>query len=43
MGGREVGGFANMLACHLDIENPTHRAAVQAFWQAPNIADHAGL
>jgi assimilatory nitrate reductase catalytic subunit len=30
MGGREVGGLANMLACHLDIENPSHRAAVQA-------------
>lgn len=26
MGGREVGGLANMLACHLDIENPKHRA-----------------
>ena len=26
MGGREVGGLANMLACHMDIENPEHRA-----------------
>ena len=22
MGGREVGGLANMLACHMDINNP---------------------
>ena len=34
MGGREVGGLANMLACHLDLENAEHRAAVADFWQA---------
>ena len=43
MGGREVGGLANMLACHLDIENPDHRAAVQQFWGAPTMAPRAGL
>jgi assimilatory nitrate reductase catalytic subunit len=43
MGGREVGGLANMLACHLEIENPTHRAAVQGFWQSPVIVDKPGL
>ncbi|AMY68017.1 nitrate reductase large subunit protein [Frigidibacter mobilis] len=43
MGGREVGGLANMLACHLDIENPAHRAAVQGFWASPTIADKPGL
>ena len=43
MGGREVGGLANMLACHLEIENPAHRAAVQGFWQSPGIADKPGL
>ncbi len=43
MGGREVGGLANMLACHLDIENPDHRAAVGAFWGAPAMARQAGL
>jgi assimilatory nitrate reductase catalytic subunit len=43
MGGREVGGLANMLACHLEIENPAHRAAVQEFWQSPAIADRPGL
>ena len=43
MGGREVGGLANMLACHLDIENPDHRHAVQNFWSAPTIATRPGL
>jgi assimilatory nitrate reductase catalytic subunit len=43
MGGREVGGLANMLACHLDIENPAHRAGVQDFWKAPTIAEKPGL
>ncbi|QBF30026.1 nitrate reductase [Thalassococcus sp. S3] len=43
MGGREVGGLANMLACHLDLENPDHRHAVQGFWSAPRIADRPGL
>ncbi|MHC9234804.1 nitrate reductase [Pseudooceanicola sp. 502str34] len=43
MGGREVGGLANMLACHLDIENAAHRDAVQEAWGSPRICDHAGL
>ncbi len=43
MGGREVGGLANMLACHLDLEQEAHRAAVQAFWGAPRMAARAGL
>lgn len=43
MGGREVGGMANMLACHLDIANPGHRAAVQGFWNSPTIAARPGL
>ncbi|WP_238364513.1 nitrate reductase [Mesobacterium pallidum] len=44
MGGREVGGLANMLACHLDLENPAHREAVGRFWDAPvAIPDRAGL
>jgi assimilatory nitrate reductase catalytic subunit len=43
MGGREVGGLANMLAAHLEIENPAHRALVRRFWQAPRIADKPGL
>ncbi len=43
MGGREVGGLANMLACHLDLENPDHRKAVRDFWQAPQMPEAPGL
>lgn len=43
MGGREVGGLANMLACHLDLENPDHRVAVRDFWQAPAMPEAPGL
>lgn len=43
MGGREVGGLANMLACHLDIENPSHRDTVQKAWQSPTICTESGL
>jgi assimilatory nitrate reductase catalytic subunit len=43
MGGREVGGLANMLACHMDIDNPEHRKTVQTYWQSPKIADKVGL
>ncbi|WP_435169127.1 molybdopterin-dependent oxidoreductase [Falsirhodobacter sp. 1013] len=43
MGGREVGGLSNQLACHLALENPAHRDAVGAFWNAPRMADKAGL
>ena len=43
MGGREVGGLANMLAAHMDIENPEHRDRVQRFWQSPTIARKPGL
>jgi assimilatory nitrate reductase catalytic subunit len=43
MGGREVGGMANMLACHLEIENPAHRAAVQGFWASPAVPVQVGL
>ncbi|MCU4676796.1 nitrate reductase [Catenovulum sp. 2E275] len=42
MGGREVGGLANMLAAHMDIENPKHSDLVQRFWQSPRIAKTSG-
>ena len=32
MGGREVGGLANLLSAHRDMANPTHRAEVEALW-----------
>ncbi|MEL7466039.1 MAG: nitrate reductase [Pseudomonadota bacterium] len=43
MGGREVGGLANMLACHLDLTDAAHRDAVKAHWDAPAIAEKPGL
>ncbi|MBC7283156.1 molybdopterin-dependent oxidoreductase, partial [Hoeflea sp.] len=43
MGGREVGGLANMLAAHMEIENPLHRDRVQRFWRSPVIAERPGL
>jgi assimilatory nitrate reductase catalytic subunit len=43
MGGREVGGLANQLACHMELENPAHRAIVRAFWRSPNVAHRPGL
>ncbi|WP_425350205.1 molybdopterin-dependent oxidoreductase [Phyllobacterium phragmitis] len=43
MGGREVGGLANMLAAHMEIEKPEHRERVQRFWNAPAIAQKPGL
>lgn len=43
MGGREVGGLANMLASHRDILNPQHRAEMEAFWGGSKISDKLGL
>ncbi|MBI5040552.1 MAG: molybdopterin-dependent oxidoreductase [Gammaproteobacteria bacterium] len=43
MGGREVGGLANQLAAHMDLDNPEHTDRVQRFWNAPVIAQRAGL
>lgn len=43
MGGREVGGLSNMLAAHMDLDNPVHRERVQAFWKSPVLPTKAGL
>jgi assimilatory nitrate reductase catalytic subunit len=43
MGGREVGGLANMLAAHMDLDDPEHRRIVQGFWASPAIASRAGF
>jgi len=42
MGGREVGGLASMLACHLDF-SPGERDEVARFWHAPRLARRPGL
>ncbi len=43
MGGREVGGMANMLAAHMDLDKLDDRQRVQRFWNSPRIADKPGL
>jgi assimilatory nitrate reductase catalytic subunit len=43
MGGREVGGLANMLAAHMELDNPGQRAALQEFWSSPRMAERPGL
>ncbi|WP_457588211.1 nitrate reductase [Ensifer canadensis] len=43
MGGREVGGLANMLAAHMDIEKAGDRDQVRRFWGAPALASKPGL
>ncbi len=37
MGGREVGGMANLLPAHRDLANPAHRAEVAALWGVPSV------
>jgi len=37
MGGREVGGLANLLSAHRDLANPRHRAEVAALWGVPEV------
>ncbi len=43
MGGREVGGLANMLACHMDLADPAHRDIVRRHWTAKRMAEAPGL
>lgn len=42
MGGREVGGLANMLAAHMDY-SPENVATVAAFWNSDQVSQQAGL
>lgn len=42
MGGREVGGMANLLAAHKDLENPEHRKEVSDFWGGKEIQAEPG-
>lgn len=37
MGGREVGGMANLLSAHRDLANPEHRAEVAKFWGVESV------
>ena len=42
MGGREVGGLANLLSAHRDLANPQHRAEVAALWGVPSVPQTPG-
>ncbi|MGP1991812.1 molybdopterin-dependent oxidoreductase [Zobellia laminariae] len=42
MGGREVGGMANLLAAHKDLGNPQHRKEVSDFWGGKEINSEPG-
>ncbi|MCM5680291.1 molybdopterin-dependent oxidoreductase [Schlegelella sp. S2-27] len=37
MGGREVGGLANLLSAHRDMANPEHRAEVARLWGVADV------
>ncbi len=42
MGGREVGGLANLMSAHRDMANPTHRAEVAALWGVQDVPSKPG-
>ncbi len=42
MGGREVGGLANLLSAHRDLGNAAHRAEVAALWGLPDVPAKPG-
>jgi ferredoxin-nitrate reductase len=43
MGGREVGGLANLLPAHRNLANPEHRLEMEQFWGGGKIAPKPGL
>jgi ferredoxin-nitrate reductase len=43
MGGREVGGLANLLPAHYNLMNEDHRKLVESFWGGTKIQDKPGL
>ena len=43
MGGREVGGLANLLPAHRDLTNPAHLAEVAQFWGVKRVSEKPGL
>ncbi len=42
MGGREVGGLANLISAHRDMANPEHRAEVAALWGVADVPSQPG-
>jgi assimilatory nitrate reductase catalytic subunit len=43
MGGREVGGMANLLSAHRDMNDPAHRAEISQLWGVPDVPAKPGL
>jgi assimilatory nitrate reductase catalytic subunit len=43
MGGREVGGLANLLSAHRDMANAEHRAEVAKLWGVADVPSQPGL
>ena len=42
MGGREVGGMANLMSGHRDLANPQHREEIQKLWNVPSVPSTPG-
>ncbi len=42
MGGREVGGLANLISAHREMANPTHRAEVARLWGIDDVPAKPG-
>jgi len=42
MGGREVGGLANLISAHRDMSKPEHRAEVAALWGVDDVPSKPG-
>ncbi len=42
MGGREVGGMANLLSAHRNLNDPQHRAEVATLWGVENVPENPG-
>jgi len=42
MGGREVGGMANLLSAHRDLANPEHRAEIAKLWGVDDVPATSG-
>jgi assimilatory nitrate reductase catalytic subunit len=42
MGGREVGGMANLLSGHRELSNPAHRQEVAALWGVRSVPERPG-
>ena len=43
MGGREVGGLANLLSAHRDLANAEHRAEIASLWGVHSVPEKPGL